>query len=645
MKDIRLSGLTIRNFKGCPLATFDFDGHSASIYGDNAAGKTTIYDALTWLLFGKDSKGRGDFDIKPLGKDGQVLDHGAVTEVSAVFWADGESIALHKTYFEKWSTKRGSAEASYDGNTSEYYVDSVPVKKYEYERRAGELVSEDLFRMLTGVYWFCESMKWQDRRKVLFEVCGVASDREIMEGAEQFGALSAAMGKLTLDDYKKKLQSERRGLSGARESVPARLDECKKTVDDISQMDFVAVRAERATKAGQMEQLNIELLKLEHGALLDSKCNDLKALQNKLATYANENNSHRASQMVPVEDKRPAMEAALKKAKADFLIHAGLSSKVGTDIETTERRIQECRERWEAENARTFADATCATCGQALPKDAQDKARASFEADVARRKQDAVDASNHEKQRLAEAVERREQCIETAVSLENEIARLTAELEAYVPQEQPEIENLPGHIERMAAVNSEIDAVASDIAKLEGESATIRAEIDGKVADLQQEVDALDRELAKEAMLDYTKERMDKLREEAKAAGEALESLDKMLFLCDEFTRYKVRFVEDSINQRFRMVNFRLFQEQVNGGLADCCDAVVDGVPYSSLNNGARINAGLDVIETLSNHYGVTVPLIVDNAESVTSLLPVTAQVIRLVVSEDDKKLRCEYGA
>ena len=149
--EITLLRLEIRRFKGCRALDLELGGKSADIYGDNAAGKTTIYDALTWLLFGKDSRGRGDFEIKPLGPDGQVEDHGAVSSVAARLSAGGTEITLKKTYYEKWSTKRGSAEASYDGNTSEYFVDEVPVKKYEFERRVGELVSEELFRMLTNV--------------------------------------------------------------------------------------------------------------------------------------------------------------------------------------------------------------------------------------------------------------------------------------------------------------------------------------------------------------------------------------------------------------------------------------------------------------------------------------------------------------
>ncbi|MEG2120204.1 MAG: recombinase RecF, partial [Pseudoflavonifractor sp.] len=97
-------------------------------------------------------------------------------------------------------------------------------------------------------------------------------------------------------------------------------------------------------------------------------------------------------------------------------------------------------------------------------------------------------------------------------------------------------------------------------------------------------------------------------------------------------------------NGCFKLARFRLFTQQVNGGLADCCEVLYGGVPYNSnLNSGARVNVGIDVISTLSAHYGVSVPLFIDNAESVTELQPLDTQVIRLVVSQKDLKLRCEH--
>jgi len=195
MKKMKINRLTLTNFKCHDMLNLVFDGRSTSIYGDNATGKTSIYDALTWLLFGKDSTGNGEknIDIKPLDASGQVRDHQAITSVQAELDVDGEIITLERTYREIWSTKRGSSEAVYDGNTSDYYIDGVPHKKNAFDARIKELVPEDVFRLLTSVSYFASDMKWQDRRATLFDIVGALSDKEIMATNGQFAPLLDSM--------------------------------------------------------------------------------------------------------------------------------------------------------------------------------------------------------------------------------------------------------------------------------------------------------------------------------------------------------------------------------------------------------------------------------------------------------------------
>ena len=191
-------------------------------------------------------------------------DHGAVSAVTDRLSAGGVEITLNNTYYEKCSTKRGSAEASYDGNTSEYFVDEVPVKKYEFERRVGELVSEELFRMLTNVSWFCEGMDWKSRRKIPFEVCGIPEDRDILAREPKFAQLAEAMGKLSLDDYKKKLAAQRTGLNGARYTLPALMDEQQQVIDGLPALDFDGLRARRQELAAPAGQLSGSPVNLDH---------------------------------------------------------------------------------------------------------------------------------------------------------------------------------------------------------------------------------------------------------------------------------------------------------------------------------------------------------------------------------------------
>lgn len=249
------------------------------------------------------------------------------------------------------------------------------------------------------------------------------------------------------------------------------------------------------------------------------------------------------------------------------------------------------------------------------------------------------------KRDLSAAEERRERYIQDAVDAECEASRISDELSAYVPAATPAIEDMPGYSDKLGELQGAIIAAKTQIQDILSETSSIRGEIGKKIQALRVEVDQLDKELGKAGTLEFAKARETALRQEAQRASEEMEAIDRQLFLCEEFARFKVQFIESGINQKFGLARFRLFREQVNGGLDDCCEVMYDGVPYSSLNNGMRINIGVDVIRTISEHYGIRVPLVVDNAESVTRLLDAGTQVIRLVVSDTDRELRCEYGA
>ena len=638
-----MNTLSLSNFKGCKQLTLNFHGRNADIYGDNATGKSTIYDAFSWLLFGKDAKGRSDYQITPLGPDGQVLDHDAVTMVEAELLADGSPVCLRKSYMERWSTKRGSSEASFDGHTSEYSIDGVPLKKGEYESRIHDLVDETAFRMLTSVTYFCQDMSWRDRRDVLFSLAGLPDDKAIMATDPRFEELAVAVGPLSLDDFRKKMAAARKGLTATRNSIPARIDEQMKVTAELSDMDFEAIRAQRKTAAAKKEELQAQATQLAHGTLLDQKRAELTSIRNHMDALQNENNAYRQIQEVPVEDRRPAMQAELAKARDMLTKWQGLASTEQDLIQRQEALIDGCRKDWMQANTLTFDGGNCPTCGQKLPPDAYSAALADFERRKDHEKKVAVDRANAAKEVVADAKERLSKYEAEQKQADAAVEELEAQLNTYQPEAQPEIHDAPDFAQKHAELEREAETLSTEIESLRSQTAQAEANLRKEISNVNAELHQLDNELAKESVLDFAQSRIDSLRADAKNAAEQMADTDKMIALCEEFARFKVRFVEGTINSRFGMAQWKLFKEQINGGLMDCCEATYQGVPFGTLNSGARINMGLDVIRTLSQYYGLRVPLMIDNAESVTKLLPTGTQVIRLVVSVNDKELRVHY--
>lgn len=645
MENIRIRKMRLENFKCHRKLELSFDGRNASIYGDNATGKTSVYDALTWLLFGKDSRGNGEknIDIKPLNAAGEVADHQAVTEVEAVLLVNGDETSLRRTYQEVWSTKRGSTEATYDGNTSEYYINGVPCKKNQFDEKIRSIVPEDTFRMLTSVNYFASDLPWQKRREILFQIAGVMDDRAVMETDGRFAPLMDAMGRLSLDDLKRKLLAEKKGYVGARNEIPARISECQKTIDDLASLDFSGARENLELLNASRENLSGQLLAINRNSAADSKRNELEQAKLELRRLDMDNAAYRREQEAKApntEHLRRSLSVTRRQADNARADNEALRS----SLERNERHIAECRETWGQINAETFTGGTCPTCGQALPADQLKTAREKFEAGKQKRLNEVVARADYWKLDKTNTENR------IAIN-EDLIARADAEVTTLEDQIQRaeqaavsvNIQDMEGYAEKSASLKAWIAQVEAELDALNRNSSEAGREIREKIATVNAQIAQTMTVISKEDTLKYARGRIEQLRADAAAGAEKLQEVEKLLFLMEKFTRYKTSFVEDTVNSLFRLAAFRLYREQANGGVEDRCDVTYNGVPYMGLNSGMKINVGIDIINTLSRAYGVTVPLFVDNAESVTRLENPDTQVIRLVVSENDKELRVNY--
>lgn len=640
MKNIRIDRLRLENFKCHEALELDFDGQDRTIYGDNATGKTSIYDGMIWLLFGKDSAGNGEknIDIKPLDRNGNVKDHDAVTSVEAVMTVDGEEITLKRTLREIWSTRRGSMEAVYDGNTSDYFVNGVPCKKNAFDKAVGEMVDEDLFRMLTSVSWFAAGMKWQERRSVLFDIAGNLSDEEIMDREERFEELRSSKGRLTVQEYKTKLLHQKKGLSGTREDGPARISECQKILEGLKGIDFEEARNREAVLTSRRDRLSVEIIALEQDAAMQKKKLEKREAELQLEDLERRNRAYREQQRTTM----PSSEALNRSAHKEAIRAEQLKNTISQSRKTVSRLesdIQDSRDMWVAVNAEAFVGGQCPACGQKLPFEALEKASREFDAQKIKRLEKITREAERLKEQLAQTMNRigqMEQELAEREEAARELGRQAEEAKAMAGT----VQDLEDYETLRAAAVANVRAVADQIDAMTADSGKVIRKRREELDEVTQELNEVWRTLAKEAYLETMKRRIAELKEDMQTASAAIEAIDKMLYAIEDFTRYKCRFVEESVNSHFRLCSFRLFREQANGGIEERCDAQQGGVPFLGLNNGMKVNVGIDIINTLSRHYGVTVPLIVDNAEAVTQLEESGAQVIRLVVSENDKELR-----
>lgn len=648
---MKLQTLTLRNFKGVRDFTLTPDGNDIAVFGDNGTGKTTLCDAWNWLLFGKDSQGASDFEIKTLDQGGQPL-HGLEHEVVAIIEDDrGGHIELRKCYKERWVKKRGSAQAEFSGHTTDRWIDGVPVKDAAYRSAVAHIASEDTLRLLTNPAYFADRLHWQKRREILLTVCGDVADGEVIASDSELAALPEILGSRSIDDHRKVVAARRTEINKELDRIPVRIDETQRGLPDAGSADPTAVEVELATLRAGRQALEGQRVRIEGGGEISVQRVRLREIEGELAAITRKLRAAGDDAVAGLEREARMLEEAADDKDRDAGRCRHEEAQAKAQVEQLEKRTTELRAQWaqvDAEALDMTQSETCPACGQRIPeerlREARERAEAEFNAGKSKRLSDIQTrgkALKAEAERWAEDVGactgRADHLTQEALALRTQAQQVRAGIErarlaAHDPADDPDCARL---------ANERLD-VQAQIESLRTGNAEALAAVDAEISEVGEQIRAQEQIAAAMAQRKQGLQRIEELqRQERKLAGE-YERLERETFLMERFVRTKVSLLEDRINSRFALARFKLFSEQVNGGLSECCDVTFDGVPYSSLNHGARVQVGLDIVRTLQAHYSVHAPVWIDNRESVTSLPEMDCQVFSLVVSAPDKRLRVE---
>lgn len=648
-----MHSLKLLNFKGVRDLTIQFGEHT-EIFGDNATGKTTIFDAFLWLLFDKDSQNKKDFEIKTLDPNGKAL-RGLDHEVEGALVINGVLVTFRKVFSEKWTKKRGSAKEEFTGHTTDYFVDGVPVKLKEYKERVDRIGDEAIFKLLTNPAYFNEVLSWQDRRKTLLEIAGDLTDAEVIQSNEALATLPAILGNKSIDDLRKIIVARRADINKELDKIPVRIDEAQRSKPDTSGLNEAELDAKIAQLQSNIESKEMELSRIQSGGEIAVQERRLREIEGELIAIKNQVQDGSLAAVRNQRNRVQEIENTI--SQIDFEIrqaenHISSNNSVMTSKKDEAARL---KEQWYGIGAEVFRDThdtSCPACGQALPTDrvqaAHDKALAAFNLQKSERleritangKRIMGDVQNLEQENLQSqsVIADKSSERETETLLLERAKRELASLQASVQ----DVSTHPDYIAKQA----EHESVSAALQSLRESVQTNLDRVRLTLMDLRSKLRTVETQKASFAQVVALDERIEQLKEQERQLAQEYERLEEQLYMTEEFIRTKVNLLEGRINGKFQLARFKLFETQINGGLQETCQTLYQGVPYGSgLNNAARINVGLDIINTLSEHYGITAPIFVDNAEAVTKLIPTQSQTIALYVSESDKKLRIETNA
>lgn len=691
MRRIVLKKLRVENFKGCRERQIDF-GDTTDIFGANASGKTTTFDAFTWLLFDRDSAGSTKFDIRPLDAAGKMIDNVEIL-VEAVLEVDGEEITLQKVQKQIWTKKRGSDTATFQGNTNTYEINSFPASEAEFKAKVAGIIQESLFKLLTDPRKFA-TLPWKEQRDILLKFISTVTEADIL--ATDPGKYAPIADEVQAVPIEKCLEKARKAmvkLKDRQKELPARIDEASKSLVEVPELadlelqrnalndQLAEIQKQRDDTAASFKAVDavrdeIMQVKAEMGtvemkarerireALRDAEeAHDEATRKNNQLFVAKKD---KEVELKSLQGKLPEKQAELERARKQYSEAAKITADTDPDglqyqEEDFIKKFKQRKDRIADAMARVFPEdsTVCPVCHREYPAEQIEEMRENFE----REKRGSLSACmatvrNLLTENLNSITITGNAASEAVKDLQAKIATVSAELET-VKQDWTaatgeasrayEYKNsLPTQPD--LSVNQEYQALQDKLAQLQAQLAGmdtgegIKQHLASREAEIRVQFDGVNRQFAAVEINDRAQERIEELMEEQRNVGQLVADQERKIYLLEEFSRAKMEMLSSGINRQFQIVNFKLFEVQINGGMKDTCEMTVGGVPYSSLNSAGKLQAGLDVIAALSRLYDVSAPIWIDNRESVTEIPAVDAQVINLYVSPEDKALRIEVA-
>lgn len=630
---MKLTKLELLNFKGLKSFTINLNG-DVVIRGDNATGKTTVFDSVCWLLFGKDSLDRADFEIKTL--DGGEPIHKVNHEVTGTFTLDeGGTVELKRVYREKYSSPRGG-DVTLTGHTTDYFVDGVPKKEKEYKEIVSSLIDESIFKLITNPLYFNETYSWQNRRKLLLEMCGDIDDSSVISSRDDLRRLAELLEGRTVDDQRKVVAVKKTAINKELDMIPVRIDEAMRNKPETASDKAKLIRDIETLSAG-IGEVEKQKAIIQNGFSSTEKESKIRDINRQLEVQSSKVLSDYHKQKQRLRDEYEASLTKLKMVEVDRDRCADRRDELNKEIERESKRIVTLQSEFDTFNAQQFNKESCPTCGQALPADKQAVLEAEFNTNKSKKLEEW-------KGLIESAVKLKENYEEQQEIMVSKIDNLTTEaskysdaynvkFKEYEAYSKPNVEDDPVYADLKAQLFLlEID----DEPGTEGEEL---AKLDEELSSMKSKKAGLETELNKFKLIDDINHRIIELENQQQKLVAEKNALDEASFLMDEFIKAKVNMLEENINSRFKLARFKMFNVMLNGNVEECCETTYKGVPYRSMNNAARINVGLDIINALTSYYKVNAPVFIDNAEAVTDFIPVNSQTIKLIVDESEPQL------
>ena len=630
------------NFKGIGKRILKFDENMNFIQGDNGTGKTSVFDAFLWVLFDKNSKNASDFSIKPLDKQNNPMSgKGSEYEAFVTLDIDGFNYKFRKVLKEKWTKKKGNETEVFTGNSVEYFINDVPKSETVYKQEIQAFFSPETFRLVTDLNYFnSNAFSWQQRRTILQQISGEITEQSIIDLHPELDLIPTVFAeRKTIQQKKEEIQAGKKRIKESIESTPARIDEINRSIDnEINSIEVL--EAQKIELEGKIKEKNDQITDISKS--FESVNENRISLIKKRGEYEAEIQRIKNAELQQVAkikqdftNKKLDIETSIRQ-----LNEAKNSFK--RSVESNDKRIAEIRvsnselkAEFDKTNELKFDTNTCIcpSCSQPLPQDEILQKQEQFNLSIAQKieglRKKSV-SNNEEIKNLKSKITE----YETEIGkIEGQITTKENELKLHLESEIKDFESngTPIYVQEKAIqeINEQIEGLNTS------NQDELIAQIKEEIIPLNEQLDSIKKQFNQHEMNARQIARKNELIAENENQINALALLEKFENQIDKFNKYFMEAIEKAVNSNFsENIRFKMFEQQVNGGEKPTCICLVDGVPFNDVNTGGQINAGLEVIKLLQNHFKLVAPVFVDNRESVSKIIDLDCQVINMTKVE-----------
>ena len=647
---MKLHSMKLTNFRGLKDWQIQPAGKSLNIQGDNATGKTTVANAYSYLLTDKAFDGELNFSPKTINRKGPVHNQNHIVE--AVFIKpDGTTISLTKDFHEVWTKKRGSKTEEMTGNTVDYYVNDVPVKAKDFNETVADLFGEPAeIAMLSNPLYFAEKLHWKERRDILLSICGEVNEDDVIDAVP---GLRDVLGTYSVEELQKIMTAKRKKINEELTTLPARIDEANRAMPEVEGVNEIEAVSKIEVLESQIKTL--ETLKAGGKEQTLAAAQRLADLQTELirlkSDRANAEADHAKAQRETNREIDDLIFDEEQKRRAWLEDQKRFEQELNTAKDNLSRMLEmrkEIQAQLQAIKAETFTgDTTCPTCHQALPEDQIATAKEQWNLSRAKRYEALVEKGTRTcgKVMIESIKESVNQLTVTLETSTNKVAEADETIKTLKAKRPEVVEFVSTDIANK--YDTKIRMIETEITDIKIAPSVTRPEhieTEQQINEIRIEIEAWRLALQRLKLAEEQQKRIAELEDDELRLGQEYEATESALSKCEQYIKLKADMMTANVNEYFRSVNFKLFEEQVNGGVKDQCEVLIPApngsmIPWSAANHAGQINAGLEIIEALAKNYQRSIPIIIDSAESVTRYIDIEAQIIRLSVAEGVEEL------